>query len=120
MMEEEKRNDSKIPEKKHEKVTLKGGISKKKKSRFAELFLKEDFQNVENYVVSDVIFPAIKDAVLNAVTSGLSMIFFGEPRERKDRTRSRASHISYSRYYDDRDYNRRDHNRRDYNRRTGR
>ena len=108
---EEKRNESRIPEKKHEKVQLKGLVTRKKSSKFAELFLKEDIQSVQKYVREDVIFPAIKDAILNAVTSGLSMIFFGEVRDKRDRNRSRASHVSYSRYYDDRDYDRRDRDR---------
>ena len=51
---EEKRNDSQIPEKKIEKV-IKGGIKSRKKSRFAELFIKEDLDNVKTYVFSDVI-----------------------------------------------------------------
>lgn len=110
---EEKRNDSQIPEKKIEKV-IKGGIKSRKKSRFAELFIKEDLDNVKTYVFSDVIIPAILDTIVNAGTNALNMIFYGEPRGRSSSKRS--SHISYNRYYEDRDRDDRDY-RRDRDRR---
>lgn len=115
---EEKRNDSQVPDKHIEKV-VQGEIRTKKRSRFAELFIKEDIGYVKKYVVSDVIIPAILDTIVNAGTNALNMIFYGEPKKGNSRGSSRLSRISYNKYYDDRDDDRRDRyrdrDRRDYN-----
>lgn len=102
---EEKRNDSHIPDKKIEKVVT-GNIKTKKKSKFRELFIKEDIGYVKNYVFSDIFIPAVKDIIVNTFTNAVDMVFYGEPRNRGSRSSS-SSRISYNKYYrdrDDRDY----------------
>lgn len=96
----EVRKDSKIPEKKIEKV-VSGGVKTKKKSdilKFADVFIAEDMENVKTYIVSDVIIPTVKNTIADIVTNGLNMILFGETN--RNSKRSTSSKISYNSYYD--------------------
>lgn len=104
----EVRKESKIPEKKVEKV-VSGNVKTKKKSdisKFADVFIAEDMDNVKSYIVSDVIIPTVKNTIADIVTNGLNMILFGETS--RSSKRSTTSKISYSSYYNKRD-DRRDH-----------
>ena len=102
----EKKNDSQIVEKDIPKAEIRGSVSKKKRSKFMELFIKEDISNVKEYLFKDVLVPSIINLFRDSVNNALDMMFYGEPR-RDRRQRGRASNISYNRYYDeDRDYRR--------------
>lgn len=72
--------------------------------KVAGLFVSEDAANVKSYVVMDVLVPAIKKAICDIVTDGISMILYGESR---GGNRSRTGSVSYRSYYDDRDDRRR-------------
>ncbi len=76
--------------------------------KFTGLFVSEDAANVKSYVVMDVLVPAIKKAISDIVTDGISMILYGEA---KGSGRSRSDRISYRSYYDDRDDRRRSDDR---------
>lgn len=76
--------------------------------KFTGLFVSEDAANVKSYVVMDVLVPAIKKAISDIVTDGISMILYGEA---KSSGRSRSDRISYRSYYDDRDDRRRSDDR---------
>lgn len=93
-------------EKKIEKV-VSGTVKSKKKSeiqKFADVFVSEDIDNVKSYILMDVLVPALKAAIIDAVTNGVNMIFYGEAGRPK---KSASSRVSYGRYYDDKDYDRR-------------
>lgn len=99
----EVRKESNIPEKKIEKV-VSGNVKTKKKSdisKFADVFIAEDMENVKSYIVSDVIIPTVKNTIADIVTNGLNMILFGETN--RGSKRSTASKISYSGYYNKKD-----------------
>lgn len=98
------RSKADAEKKKVEKV-VKGRVRTKKKSnvsRFADVFVSEDVSNVKSYIVMDVIIPAIKDAVANAVKDGIDMILFGKTDTKKKK--SSAGYVSYRDYskHDDR------------------
>ena len=79
------------PEKKVEAV-VSGGAKTRKKSeakKLADTFISEDAGNVKNYILVDVLIPAIKKAVCDIVTNGIEMILYGEtgPRAAPSTTR---------------------------------
>ena len=89
-------------EKKVEKVVT-GAVSIRKKSGFRELtedFLTKDVNSVKNYVLLDVLIPAVKKAISDIVTNGIDMLLYGESGGK--RTGGIASKVSYRNYYDQR------------------
>ncbi|MGN1370915.1 MAG: hypothetical protein ACI4XM_01345 [Candidatus Coprovivens sp.] len=107
MSQEYKSNSHKSKEneekKKVDKV-VQGKVKAKKKSgvtKFADVFISEDASNVKNYIVMEVLIPAMKKALSDIVTNGIDMILYGETGVSKKR--SSASRISYTNYYDRRD-----------------
>lgn len=94
-------------EKKVEKVVT-GKVKTKKKSegsKIRDVFISEDAANVKSYVLMDVLVPAIKKAVADIVTDGISMLLYGDTSHGSKR--STASTVSYRNYYDKRDDDRR-------------
>lgn len=98
------RQNEPIPEKKVEKV-ISGSAKSKKKSglrKITNIFVPEDVEDVKSYIFEDIVVPAVKDIILDAVKAFLE-VKGGSSRGRS----STASKVSYRKYYDDRD-------RRDY------
>ena len=63
-------------DKKVEKVVT-GTVKVKKKNeigRLKDVFISEDVNNVKNYVLMDVLIPAVKKAISDIVTNGIDMI----------------------------------------------
>ena len=86
-----------------------GNVKEKKKGEFnklADVFISEDVRNVKSYVVMDVLIPAIKKAIVDIVTDGVHMIFYGGAKRRDGGSRfDKVSYVDYSkssRYPDDR------------------
>lgn len=82
-------------EKKIEKV-ISGTAKSKKKSgvyKFAEVFIADDVDDVKSYILEDVIVPAIKDVILDAVRALLGV-------SNTSRKSASASKVSYRSYYD--------------------
>lgn len=89
-------------EKKIEKV-VSGKVKTKKKSevrKLTDIFISEDVNNVKNYVIMDVLIPAVKKAISDIVTNGIDMILYGESGGKK---KTSGSKVSYKSYYDNRD-----------------
>lgn len=78
------------------RVKKKNGVSK-----IAGSFLSEDIHTVGNYILKDVLVPAIKDFIEDSITNGIRMILRGDAGPRK--SSSTASTVSYSRYYNNKD-----------------
>lgn len=72
----------------------------KKKNKLAETFISEDASNIKSYILMDVLVPAIKKAVIDIVTDGISMLFYGDTSHGNRRSSTSASYISYNRYSD--------------------
>ena len=83
------------PEKKVEKV-VSGTVTTKKKNKFADIFISEDIHSVKNYIVMDVLIPAVKDAIEDIITNGIRMILRGESAA--PRSKSGVTYISYNKY----------------------
>lgn len=82
-----------------EKV-IAGKAKLKKKSeiyKLADVFISEDASNVKSYVIGDVIIPAIKKAIVDIVSDGVHMIFYGGTG--RNTRRSSEDYTSYSRAY---------------------
>lgn len=93
------------PEKKIERVTTGTVIQRKKPlgKRFAETFGGGDAQGVASYILQDVLLPAAKDMVADAVSQGIEKMLFGEARgggrSRLNNTRKSAStYTSYNKF----------------------
>lgn len=88
---------------------VRGAVKTKKKNdvrKFADAFISEDMHSVGNYILMDVIIPAVKDIVEDIVTNSIRMMLRGETGVRKSNS-SASSKISYRNFYDDK----RDNNR---------
>lgn len=73
--------------------------------RIAETFIGDDVDSVWQYILWDVVVPAAKTTISDAVSSGIEMLLFGETRRRPANiSRNRGeSYVSYSKYYADKD-----------------
>lgn len=108
-------------EKHVEKVVKNPGKAHKKSLtlKIAESFFNEDIDSIKEYLIYDVAIPAIKNGIVDAITKGTEMLFYGQPREKKKK-KGEGSYVSYASYYksDDRDDRRNDsshrHSRYDY------
>lgn len=96
-----KNENNLVREKKIEKV-VNGSVKSKKRSgiqKLADIFISEDIDDVKSYIFEEVIVPAAKDVILDAVKALL-----GASGKSKGTT---SSKISYRKYYDkenNRDY----------------
>lgn len=100
----EEQNTSTEEKKKVSKV-VKGTVKTKKRSganKIADVFISEDAHNVGSYILMDVLVPTIKKAIVDMVTDGINMVFFGETRRGKSSSSS-ASYVSYRSYSDRKD-----------------
>ena len=105
-MEEYKSNSHKsrqnqnddIPEKRVEKVVSGSVKSKKKNSlqKITNVFVPEDVDDVKSYIFEDVVVPAVKDIILDAVRA-----FLGVSGSSRGGRSSTSSKVSYRKYYDD-------------------
>ena len=98
----------KTDEKRVEKV-VHGKVKKKENSmrKLTDIFISEDVTNVKDYIIFDVVVPALKKAVYDLIVGTLDMSLYGG---RGNGNRPKADKVSY------RDYN--DISRRDSGTRT--
>lgn len=98
-------NSHAMKERAAEEVTKRQAVTQghaRKKSAIVSNIISEDANEVKNYVLSDVVFPAIKDIIYNAFTSTIEMFLFGEARGRRvggGYSRGRGGYSDYSRMY---------------------
>lgn len=103
------------PEKKIERITV-GAVTRRKKplgKRFAEIFGAGDAQGVLVYIATDVLLPAAKDMMSDAVSQGVDKMLFGEVRSRprssaSSRPGTSSGYVSYNNRYAVNPGNRRD------------
>lgn len=87
-------------------ATGKDAIRRKKTlgSRLREMLGGKDGQSVPDYIMYEVLGPALKDMITDAVIQGVERMVYGEARSSVRRTAnhrgpvSSTSHISYNRY----------------------
>lgn len=92
------------PKKKVVKKVTKGKVVRKKKSlgkKFAETFLgADDVESVAQYVIYDVVVPAVKNMFADTVSNSVEMLLFGKTRGSRTRRDKGKSYVSYGSYYD--------------------
>lgn len=104
-------NSKQLPVKAEEKNITPVAHAKgtRKKNKFVNSVLAEEAADVKNTIVGDVLIPALKKTIVDAVTNSIEMLIYGSTGNIK---KSGSSKVSYRSYYDN-DY--RSHNdRRDY------
>jgi len=89
--------------KKLDPVVKKPAVKQKKSlgKKFREVFLGDETQSVGDYVIHDILVPALKSMFNDMVSGGVEMMLFGERSNRRSniaRDRGR-SYVSYSNYY---------------------
>lgn len=92
-------------EKKKVQKVISGTAKLKKKTgtnKLVDTFISEEASSVKNYILMDVLVPAIKDALADIVINGVNMVLFGDTKHSSTR-RSASDRVSYNRYYSDRD-----------------
>lgn len=98
------------PAKQIAKVT-KGKVTQRKKpigKRFAEAFGAQEGQGVMDYILYDIVVPAVKNMLLDSIADGAEMALFGEVRSRRRRSnggggsRYQYDKVSYRNDRDDR------------------
>ena len=70
-------------QKKLEKV-VSGTVKTRSKSlsrRFADTFFNEDKESIKEYLITDVLVPAVKNTIIDLITQGINLIFYGETRK---------------------------------------
>jgi hypothetical protein len=86
--------------KKVERVT-KGVAKKARKSlgkKFLEVFVGGDAKGVIEYILVDVLIPALKDALVDAATQGIERTLFGDSRQNRRPSNSYRQPTNYSSY----------------------
>lgn len=101
-------NRANKPKEEEKKVIAKvvtGQVARRKKplsARIREVFVGGDTKSVGSYILFDVIVPATKDVIADAVSQGVERLIFGEARSSSRRTGARPgrpnAHVSYNRY----------------------
>ena len=93
----------KIEPKKVESVVANPVTTKKKGfwTKISEEFISEDGKGVGDYILIDVLVPAIKKTISDIVTNGIDMILYGTTN-RKSSNNIPAYRVSYRNYYEQR------------------
>lgn len=73
-------------------------VRKNEMRKVADVFISEDVHKVKNYILMDVLIPAVKKAISDIITNGIDMILYGEGG--RTRKTNNASNVSYRSYYD--------------------
>lgn len=75
------------PAERKEKVRIEkvasGTVKTKKHSKLKEAFFGEHVDNVKDYIIYDVMIPALKGTLEEMFGQGLHMLFFGESKKKK-------------------------------------
>lgn len=81
-------------QKKLEKV-VSGTVKTRQKGlgrRFVDTFFNEDRDSVKEYLFTDVFVPAVKNTIIELITQGINLIFYGETRKTSSVLGSRTSY----------------------------
>lgn len=75
------------------------GVTIRKRSASAKVFsnfFSEDSGTVFSYVLMDVLVPAAKNAITDAVSQGIERLLFGDARPRASSRPDRSNYVNYS------------------------
>ena len=101
--EEKPEDGNDIPEKKVNKIVSDPVVKKKKTfgRKLADIFISEDVGDVKSYLIYDVLVPAVKENIADAINGAIGMIFFGEVSRRMSGRNSNRnnSKVNYGGYF---------------------
>lgn len=101
--EEKQEDENDIPEKKVNKIVSDPVVKKKKTfgRKLADIFIAEDVGDVKSYLIYDVLVPAVKENIADAINGAIGMIFFGEVSRRMSGRNSNRnnSKVNYGGYF---------------------
>ena len=101
--EEKQEDGNDIPEKKVNKIVSDPVVKKKKTfgRKLADIFISEDVGDVKSYLIYDVLVPAVKENIADAINGAIGMIFFGEVSRRMSGRNSNRnnSKVNYGGYF---------------------
>lgn len=95
---------NKPEEKKVEKV-VKGNVKVKKKGelyKIASSIVCDEVSSIKEYIIYDVIIPAIRDTISDVIIGSVNMLFHGDAKAGRKGKGTNASRVSYRSFYDDR------------------
>lgn len=79
-----------------------GEVKVRKKStgrKLAEVFLSEEIPNVGDYLIFDLLVPAIKDTIVSILTGGVEMLFYGKTGGRNYKRNKNGTVVTYDQMY---------------------
>ena len=87
-------------EKKKEVRQIVSGRVKEKSlaEKAGDVFLSEDTRTVKNYILWDVLIPAIKNSIADVIIGGIEMALFGSTRGRRSSANGGTSRVNYTSY----------------------
>jgi hypothetical protein len=73
------------PKKEIERVVTSEVVIKKKSigSKFREIFIAADIRSVNQYLIYDVLIPAVRNTIVDATTKGIQRVMYGESAIRR-------------------------------------
>lgn len=83
------------------KAVVTGKAERKKETtaqKFKRSFFGENVTNVKDYVIFDVLVPALRDTIFSVGNNAMSMVLYGEP-DRVKRSKKGDENVSYASYY---------------------
>lgn len=95
-----KKSKEQLPEKARPEKVIEGEVVRRKRGLIGKLqqtFLSEDSNSVVSYVVMEVLVPATKNAISDAVSQGIERMLFGDTRPRSP-VGGRPGYTNYSRF----------------------
>jgi hypothetical protein len=95
--DKEKKEAKELPEKNLDKVVT-GTVSMKPKTlttRFKSIFLGGDFTTAAQYVASEVLLPALRNLVVDAVSKGTDRVIYGDSNLRRRPPTNYSPRIRY-------------------------
>ena len=66
--------------------------------KILDLFIEEDHQSVRDYLIFDLLVPAIKDTLVDVIQRTSEMLFYGRVRGSNNRKSSGGTYVSYNNY----------------------
>ncbi len=81
-----------IPERERMKPVASGKkIPQSAGRKFLSEFLADDIHSIKEYILWDVLLPAVKNAISDTITNGIDMLLFGQTRGRVSNTVKRIT-----------------------------
>ena len=93
-----KSDPAELPKKQIRTVTKNPARTQKKSGvkKLTDAFIAEDVSNIKNYIVKDILIPAVKKGIVDVITNSVDMLFYGEAGRSN---RNRGGRMSYNSIY---------------------